>query len=79
MTGIEALQALREGKKVAHPDHDEEYYVQVIEYVLGGNTLKVIAWVRLDGQQITLNPVTWGIINYVDASLFLHDDWEIVG
>lgn len=70
MTGIEALQALRDGKKVVHHDFKDEYYIQVVE-------LKKFTWSRRDGKELTFNPQDWDFNDQVDASLFLDDDWEI--
>jgi len=76
MTGIKALQALRDGKKVVHRDFKEEYYIQVVHFVIS-TTLKKIAWVRMDGKELTFNPQDWDSHDQVDASLFLGDDLEI--
>jgi len=84
MTGLEALQALRDGKKLTIPefqkpyeDSNERYYVALVERMFMGQTYKHIMWVSTLGYSVDSNPSTGEYGNLVDAALFLRDDWEI--
>lgn len=81
MTGLEALQALLDGKKLTIPeirkmdlDSEEEFYVQVCEFV---RWCPEMVWLSTTGERVITNPSTYQYDNYVDASLFLRDDWEV--
>jgi len=81
MTGIEALQALLDGKKLTIPDirkmntdSEEEFYVQVCEFV---RFVPEMVWLSTTGERVITNPSTYEYGNFVDASLFLRDDWEV--
>jgi hypothetical protein len=81
MTGIEALQALLDGKKLTIPDirkmnidSEEEFYVQVCEFVRWNPEM---VWLSTTGKPVITNPSTYEYGNLVDASLFLRDDWEV--
>ena len=81
MTGIEALQALMDGKKLTisdirkmNDDSEEEYYVQVVKNVRWGPDM---VWLSTTGERVITNPSTYEYSNRVDASLFLRDDWEV--
>lgn len=82
MNGIEALQALMDGKKVTLPDirkmyanSNEEFYVQVFKCSYG---FPDMVWMSTTGEEVITNPSTSEYGNIVDASLFLRDDWEVV-
>ena len=81
MTGIQALQALLDGKKLTIPDirkmntdSEEEFYVQVCEFV---RFVPEMVWLSTTGERVITNPSTYEYGNFVDASLFLRDDWEV--
>jgi hypothetical protein len=81
MTGLQALQALMDGKKLTIPDirkmdvdSEEEFYVQVCEFVRGDPEM---VWLSTTGERVITNPSTYEYGNFVDASLFLRDDWEV--
>ena len=81
MTGHEALQALLDGKKLTIPDirkmdvdSEEEFYVQVCEFVRWDPEM---VWLSTTGERVITNPSTYEYGNFVDASLFLRDDWEV--
>ena len=82
MTGLEALQALMDGKKLTIPDirkmnvdSEEEFYVQVFKCRFG---FPEMVWFSTTGEPVITNPSTYQYCNLVDASLFLRDDWEVV-
>ena len=81
MTGLQALQALMDGKKLTIPDirkmdvdSEEEFYVQVCEFV---RFVPEMVWLSTTGERVITNPSTYEYGNFVDASLFLRDDWEV--
>jgi hypothetical protein len=77
MTGIEALQALREGKKVTNEDYKPYHYIYVIEYMMNGKPYKQIACIGAY-EPGPVDPMMWRYGDPVDATHFLKDDWEIV-
>lgn len=76
MTGIEALQALREGKKVTHPEYAPDYYVFAVEYISGGKKHRQFAAVGA-WDKGPISPTFWCGGDAVNASDFLRDDWEL--
>lgn len=85
MTGVEALQALLDGKKLTIPefqkpfeDSQDSYYIQCVERMFMGKLCRNIMWVSTLGWAVDSNPSTGEYGNLVDASLFLRDDWEVV-
>lgn len=85
MTGLEALQALLDGKKLTIPefqkpfeDSQDSYYIQLVERMFMGKQYGEIMWVSTLGYSVDSNPSTCEYGNLVDASLFLRDDWEVV-
>ena len=85
MTGIEALQALLDGKKLTIPefqkpfeDSQDSYYIKCVERMFMGKPYRTIMWVSTLGWAVDSNPSTGEYGNLVDASLFLRDDWEVV-
>ncbi len=77
MTGIEALQALREGKKVTNDDYKPYHYVYVIEYMMNGEPYKQIVYVGT-WELGPVDPMMWRYGDPVKATDFLRDDWEVV-
>jgi hypothetical protein len=77
MTGVEALQALREGKKVTHEDYKPYHYLYVIEYTMNGKPYKEIACVGT-WEPGPVDPMMWCGGDPVNVTYFLQDDWEIV-
>jgi hypothetical protein len=77
MTGTEALQALREGKKVTNSSLNGNYFACVLEYEMAGKSYKEIAWVGT-WEPGPVNPYMWCGGDPFDGSDFLTDDWEIV-
>lgn len=85
MTGVDALQAILDGKKLTIPefqkpyeDSSERYYVVLEERMFMGKPDRQIIWVSTLGYSVDSNPSTCEYGNLVDASLFLRDDWEVV-
>lgn len=85
MTGVEALQALLDGKKLTiaefqkpFADSQDSYYIQCVERMFMGKPYRHIMWVSTLGWAVDSNPSTGEYGNLVDASLFLRDDWEVV-
>lgn len=77
MTGIEALQALLEGKKVTNLEMKGHYYACVIKYTIEGSLLTKIAWVEACVTDDELDWV-WQFSDPFNVSDFLQDDWEVV-
>lgn len=77
MTGVEALQALRDGKKVTTPNMKDDYYAYLIEFEEDGRTHREIAWVGTWDDE-PFNPYLWCNGDPFHADYFLRDDWEIV-
>lgn len=76
MTGIEALQALREGKKVTNSTMKGGWFARVFTPEDGApHTL--IAWVPTHKEYKNLLP-SWCDGNPLDGSEFLVDDWKVV-
>jgi len=84
MTGVEALQALRDGKKVTNSSMEGSYFAYVIEYELGGKSYRRVAWVGYErvawvgDWEDEYDPLMWCNGDPVDTTDFLRDDWEIV-
>lgn len=77
MTGVEALQALRDGKKVTNSSMKNECYAYVIEYTLKDRRYREITWVGT-WEPGPVNPYMWCGGDPFDGSEFLVDDWEVV-
>jgi len=76
MTGVEALQALRDGKKVTNSDYKPDYYVYAVEYIQGGKKHRQIAAVGV-WDPGPISPTFWCGGDPVNATDFLRDDWEL--
>lgn len=77
MTGIEALVALQEGKKVTKPCYKGSYYAYMIEHELYAKPYKSIVWIGT-WEQSPIDPMVWYNSDIVNVDLFLQDDWEVV-
>jgi hypothetical protein len=77
MTGLEALQALREGKKVTTSDMKGSYYAYIIEFEEDGKPRREIQWVGTWDDE-PYNPYKWCNGDPFHADYFLEDDWEVV-
>ena len=77
MTGLEALQALRDGKKVTNANMKNDYKAVVLTYEKQGYSLTRIAWVEWRETDEDLK-YAWEFSDNVNATDFLTDDWEIV-
>jgi len=83
MTGIEALQALREGKEVINRQHMNNFFMCVVTRTEFKGTefewsYKSFVWVNIDKKDL-IN--TTDCINHygdVSPNVFLLDDWEVV-
>lgn len=77
MTGVEALQALRDGKKVTTSVMKDSYYAYIIEFEENGKTHRIIQWVYIWDDE-PFNPYRWCNGDPFHADEFLTDDWELV-
>ena len=77
MTGVEALQALRDGKKVTNANMRNDYKAVVLTFETQDCLLTRIAWVNWDESDEDLKYAWEFSINF-DGTDFLKDDWEIV-
>ena len=77
MTGPEALQALREGKKVTNKGMKNYFKAVVLTYKNEYHSLTRIAWVEWDrtGEELEY---AWEFSDPFNGSDFLTDDWEVV-
>lgn len=77
MTGLEALQALRDGKKVTNANMRNDYKAVVLTFETQDCLLTRIAWVNWDVSDEDFKYALEFSINF-DGTDFLKDDWEIV-
>jgi hypothetical protein len=77
MTGPEALQALRDGKKVTNANMKDWNKAVVLTCEIEGYSLKRIAWVEYDRTDEDLE-YAWEFSDPFNGSDFLTDDWEVV-
>ena len=77
MTGVEALQALRDGKKVTNANMRNDYKAVVLTLETQGYSLARIAWVHWGETDEDLK-YAWEFSDNFNGTDFLTDDWEIV-
>jgi hypothetical protein len=77
MTGTEALQALREGKKVTNEGMKNSFKAVVLTCKNEDYTLTRIAWVDWHETDEYLK-YAWEFSDPFNGSDFLTDDWEVV-
>ena len=77
MTGVDALQALREGKKITNLDMKGHHYACVLKCNYKGNLLTRIAWLE-DHRTDEELEYAWEFSDNFNGSDFLKDDWEVV-
>lgn len=77
MTGVEALQALRDGKKVTNSTLKGDYFARVFTPEKDGAPYTRIAWV-LTHEEHENWVQAWCGGDPFDGSDFLEDDWEVV-
>jgi hypothetical protein len=77
MTGVEALQALRDGKKVTNSTLKGDYFARVFTPEKDGAPYTTIAWVPSHEEHENWVQ-SWCGGDPFDGSDFLEDDWEVV-
>lgn len=83
MTGIEALQALRDGKKVMNRHYMSNFFMCVVTRIdLKGTEFECpyqsFVWVNIDKKDLINTTDCSKHYGGVSPNVFLLDDWEVV-